>query len=325
MQSDFLSAKETKGLKGILAIMVLLSHLSGRVKLFSASILGTMFSAFGYLAVSMFFFLSAYGLYTRYKQSGEGYIKGFLRRKFLPFYGICVCVIAIYVLRDLIFTGTVEWLELAQSFFFGKTVVNFGWYLQTQLVLYVLFWLIFSFVKQNKLLWLSIGTCVYCGVCILMGLTTTWYEAVLCFPMGMICAEHRDKVMSWFQNFKKWLIFVGLGICVFLVTLLLGNKAILPEPIRIFVKVISTLCFSGVIVMTVTRLRVSYAITEFLGKLSLEIYVLQGLLLEGLRPVISNDWLYMGAATVGTILLSVALNPIFSWVSAWVCSKTSPK
>lgn len=325
IQGEFLSAKETKALKGILAVMVLLSHLSGRVKLFSTSLLGTMFSAFGYLAVSVFFFLSGYGLYTRYRQTGSGYIKGFFGRKILPFYGVWICVIAIYVLRDLLFKGTVNWIMLAQSFLFGDSVVNFGWYFQAQLVLYVLFWLIFSFVKEKKMLWIFVATCVYCGVCIFMGLATTWYEAVFCFPMGMMIAEYRDKILSWLQDSKKWLLYLAIGTCVFLVALFFGNRSVLPQPIRILVKVFSSLCFSGMVVMAATRIRVSCVITDFIGKISLEIYVLQGLFLNGLRPVISNDWIYMGAVTAGTILLAVVLNPIFSWVSAWICGKTSPK
>lgn len=45
--AEILSKNETKCIKGILVCMVLLSHLSARVELFSQSVLGTIFSAFG--------------------------------------------------------------------------------------------------------------------------------------------------------------------------------------------------------------------------------------------------------------------------------------
>ena len=65
---DYLSRNTTNSLKGVMALMVLLCHLHGRVQLFSNSILGTLFTAFGYLAVSGFFFLSGYGLFlTMYR------------------------------------------------------------------------------------------------------------------------------------------------------------------------------------------------------------------------------------------------------------------
>lgn len=315
MQQELLSKKETSGLKGVLAVMVLVSHLSARVELFSYSILGTMFSAFGYLAVSMFFFVSGFGLYARYKQCGSSYIRDFPRRKVLPFYAMCLCVILIYLLRDLAFTGTTDWLVFAQSFLFGKTVVDLGWYLQAQTVLYIMFYAVFRLAKQKKILLMWLFTGVYCVICVAMELSSTWYEAVLCFPLGLSCAEYQNAIIDFFQTRKRAILCACGWLILFLITLLFGNKQILPEFLRIVIKIISTGCFAGLMITAMTQIKTANPVTVFLGNLSFEIYVLQGLFLTGLRPVIANDWLYMAAVTVAVILLSMAAHPVLGAVS----------
>lgn len=87
MKSNRLLERDTTiCMRGIFACMVLFSHIHGRVSLFSTSLLGTMFSAFGYLAVSGFFLLSGYGLYEQYQKKGTPYAKQFPQKNILPFY-----------------------------------------------------------------------------------------------------------------------------------------------------------------------------------------------------------------------------------------------
>ncbi len=310
-QSQFMAKSETVSFKGILVCMVLISHLSARVSIFSTSLLGTLFSAFGYLAVSFFFFLSGFGLYERYIQSGAAYIKTFFEKRILPYYAMCCFVILIYLVRDLLLSGTANWTVLLQSFFFGETIVDMGWYLQAQLLLYILFFLVFRFAKRHQILWITALTALYCLACAAAGLSTTWYEAVLCFPLGMLCARKKTAILRQAGSPKKTVLQLLLLVPVFLLVLLLGNKQILPEPLRICVKMVSCVCFAGLVLLAAAHIKTENPVTVFLGKFSLEIYVLQGLFLYGLRPVIHNDWLYIAAVLAGVILLALAAHPVF--------------
>lgn len=311
---QFLSEKGTKSIKGILASMVLISHIHGRIDLFDHSVLGTIFSAFGYLAVSTFFFLSAIGLHERYMQSGKTYITGFFSKKILPYYVMCCVVILIYLIRDLLKDGTTQWVVLLQSFFIGKTVVDMGWYLQAQLLLYVIFWIGFACFSKGRI-WCIIAMLIaYCVVCSVAGLSTTWYEGILCFPLGLVCAKYKHKIVSFLKKPIR-MIASAIGLMVvFLVTLWFGNRQILPEGFRICVKMLSTFSFNGLVIITASCISINNPITMFLGKYSFEIYVLQGLLLNGLRPVIQNDWVYIFVAAAGVIMLSLAAHPLFGIV-----------
>lgn len=319
-QTDYLSINDTKSIKGILVCMVLISHLHGRVGLFSQSLLGTAFSAFGNLAVSSFFFLSAFGLYESYTRKGKSYITHFFPNKILPYYGMCCVTIAMYLVRDLLLTGTTHWPTFFQSFLFGKTIVDLGWYLQALLVLYVIFFLVFRFVQKRQILFVTALITIYCGICAIAGLAETWYESVLCFAFGLLCAKHKDKVFTLFPNWGKWIAAgVGLGV-IFIITLFLGNKTFFATPIRICIKMVSAIAFNCLVVWISSRVKLANPVTGFLGKYSFEIYVLQGMFLYGYRPIIENDWLYMGAVLISVIPLSLAAHPLLGVVSKTISS-----
>lgn len=312
---EFMSKDATKNIKGVLVCMVLLSHLSARVELFSQSLLGTMFSAFGYLAVSVFFFLSAFGLYERYMQEGSRYVKSFFLKKILPYYAMCSVVIFLYLIRDLLTTQTTEWFVFFQSFLYGKTIVDMGWYLQAQLLLYVIFFCVFLGAKKRPIWYISVLLVIYCVICAVAGLSTTWYEGILCFPLGLFFAKYKQQILCFLGNPGRAILSGIALIITFLVTLWFGNKQILPEVFRICIKMLSTFSFNGLVIIIVFYIRIGNPVTRFLGKYSFEMYVTQGLFLNGLRPVIKNDWLYMLAATAGVLALSLLIRPLFRFVN----------
>ena len=73
VNNDYLGVKSTSGLKGFLALGIVFHHLSQWVTT------GTEFSNFGYMGtyiVSVFFFLSGYGLYVQ-NEKKENYLDNF--------------------------------------------------------------------------------------------------------------------------------------------------------------------------------------------------------------------------------------------------------
>lgn len=315
---DYLSRNTTNSLKGILALMVLLCHIHGRTQIFSASILGTLFTAFGYLAVSGFFFLSGYGLYEQYKTK-ENYIIGFTKNRILPYYITYCVVIAIYFLRNLLIQHNINWIKVAQSFFWGATIVDNGWYLQTQLILYIAFYLVFRFFKKNKIVWLGAMVCIYIIVCAILKFPTTWYESVLCFLLGTIFSKYSDNIKTFLsKKFYSLIAFVVI-FTVFVIALFFGNKNVLPETVRVAVKMLSSLLFVVLMVVTLTRIRINNCVTKFLGDISLEIYVLQGLFLTAYRGFF-YDMVYMLLVIISVLLASIVVHPIFKYIN-----KTSKK
>lgn len=142
---DVLSRENMDCLKGIFAVCVLIHHLFQYSGLFRRTILGLQL--LGSWSVAIFFFFSGYGLLVSYKKSGENYIKKFFKNKIIPFYTIICLLIVIYLVENIILGKVVTTLQIIKSFSFGGTIIGNGWYLQVQLLLYVLFYIITYYIK----------------------------------------------------------------------------------------------------------------------------------------------------------------------------------
>lgn len=100
--------QQTDSLKGIFAIMVVLSHLFSRCGLGANIGLGPIYTALEYWGVSVFLFISGYGLMSRYIQIRGEYFLGFTRNRILPIYMLNVLLIAIYLLLKMALDIAVE-------------------------------------------------------------------------------------------------------------------------------------------------------------------------------------------------------------------------
>ena len=94
-----LNFQQTKNMKGILSILVFLTHLDG-LKLKKTSYYFFSRLTYGYILVGFFFFYSGYGLMKQYLTK-KNYLKGFLRKRLIkiliPFYLVnTICGLLFY-------------------------------------------------------------------------------------------------------------------------------------------------------------------------------------------------------------------------------------
>lgn len=324
---ESLSLQNTTCLKGILAICIIISHIWGPLVEGDPSLgdgiigntIGRICTVLGYLSVALFLFVSGYGLCVQYKKKGAAYLNGFLLKRVLPLYIINVLLIIFYSLSSLLLSGDFSWGLVLQSFLFGGTIISKGWYLQAIIVLYLLFFVVFKFVKSNKIQIVAmIGAFfVYLTACLIMKLDSTWYEGVFCLILGIIWAKYFKQINELFSK-SKWfflsIVIVGL---LFAVSFVLGNFSFLPNPIRIAVKSISACMFTIFVVLFLRIIPINNIITRFLGKISLEIYVFHGFFLKLYRCTyiyIGNWILYIVFVFATTILLAWVIHPLFSMI-----------
>ncbi len=171
-----LTLAKTNALKGLFAIMVLLHHIGQNTTFLNGTFADMIVETLGYLSVSMFLFLSGYGLSVSHKLKGENYIKTFPKNKILPFYIQNLILIAIYFIFWQIIGETLSTRRIVLSFFFGHTVIKYGWYIQTTLLLYILFFV--AFKSKNRFIKIAIftlGYIGYFGLCYLNNCWSMWY------------------------------------------------------------------------------------------------------------------------------------------------------
>ncbi len=263
----------------------------------------------GFLSVAMFFFLSGYGLQISRKR--ENYILSMPFRRILPFYINCIILIIIYALFNGILYGKLSIISILKSLTWGGTIISNGWYLQAILVLYIMFWLINSFVKESRLeivLLVALIVC-YCFICNVLKMGSTVYESIPAFILGCIWCEKKNGIDRILK--KYWNILVMVFFLTFCVTLIMGMKILT-------FKMMSAICFVVFINVLLFKISISCMLTKFIGKYYFEIYVTQGMALSffhSSRIYIANPWLYILLCCVTTALLSFALHPLFQTVN----------
>ena len=234
VNNDYLGVKSTTGLKGFLALGIVFHHLSQWITT------GEEFSNFGYMGtyiVSIFFFLSGYGLYIQNERK-ENYLDNFLVKRlsriFIPF----VFISSIYLIYRKI-NGQV----LSSSFFIdlfkkGSTVIYNGWFVDIIILMYIFFYISFR-VFSNKTIAILANTVFiifYIVLAIRLEYGFWWYNSVFPFIIGLVWAKNQEKIDGVLDR-HYFIILV-------LVTVLLFIKKILFYPFSVSNGII--ICFSPI-------------------------------------------------------------------------------
>ena len=316
--SQYLSRSNSECLKGIFAVCVLMHHLYQYSGILRGTIIAYIFESMGYLSVSVFFFISGYGLMASYSTKGNHYIKQFPRTRLLPYYCVIVFLIVIYTIENIILKNEITMISVVKSLISSDTVVFFGWYLQVQLLLYIIFLIVFSICKTQKLQlgFLFTYVMVYCAVSFLSGVTATAYESVFSFVLGFVWYAKKARIDSLLRDGKRWLWLVvsTLFLVYGLVSLSFCN---ISSIVIVICKMLSAVLFVVLVMLLVNKIRVDYRLTRLLGTMSLDIYVVQGLFIVLLRSkliYISNPYFYIVLVIIGTAVGAVLIHPIIRYI-----------
>lgn len=315
----YLSKNVTNCLKGIFAIMVLCHHLYQRSQILKGTPYGAPFQFMGAWAVAMFFFFSGYGLMASYKSKGQSYISEFPRKRILPFYIICIILIAIYSVQKYIIGYSITPKAIFDSFFFNKTVISNGWYLQSILLLYIVFYITFILpIKDNsKIFVMMIFTFLYIFMCRKLQLSLTKYEAVFCFNFGMLWCKWKEKIdLVLVPHRILALIISSAAFAMSMMVFFLSNN----QSIKDIAKMISPIAFNAfgisavAVIIGINGKIIDNAFTREFGKISLEVYVLQGFFINLFHCdylYVHNAYLYVIFVALCTIAASELIHPLF--------------
>lgn len=313
---DYLSKENGDCLKGIFAICVLIHHLYQHSGMFRGSIIGAGLQFLGYLSVGVFFFLSGYGLMKSFLKKGTEYLRTFLQKRLLPFYITVLIMTTIYALFRYSLGDTVDMVDLVQSLLFGGTIISNGWYLQTQLLFYIAFFLVFRFCRSPSggSVMLTIIGAFYIIVMNVFDYAPTWYVSTPLFVLGLWFAQHKSRFDDQIFNNMKWLpLLLVAGAILF--ASLMGYKVCKSKHLDDICLVLADCAFVLVTLLAIGRISLNFRITRFLGRISFEIYVVQGICLTLFHSkyiYIHNPYLFIAAVSASTIVLAIALHPIIN-------------
>lgn len=345
----------SKGLQGFLALQIFVHHVyvflnirnvdAGRLRIFST---------IGVWLIGFFFFCSGYGLITSLRTK-QDYLKGFLVKRVLivlvPFFLCNYAYMSVELLRGMQFSTP----ELIASFF-GVLLMNSQmWFAVEIMLLYIVFFLLFTYVKKEKVCIMTIVALT--AMITLIGMLNTrpfclsnwfwgewWFNTSFMFLFGMIMAHSEEKIIAFVKKRYPIVLLLCLVAAIglsFPVNAMVemgtyyceyeGNFTIL----QIFmIKFVTLLCqfamvffADAVVLMAMMKIKCGNRITRSLGSVSLELYLIHNLylIMFGYMGIggIKNPAMLVYAAVICSLITAYIIHvPIRLLCSKFACRFT---
>ena len=257
--------------------------------------------------VSVFFFISGFGLVRSYQSKGHGYLKSFPERKLkrivLP---VLLALACYYILlwnpgRNYL----ADWKDLV---LYGTPILPFSWFAEAIVFFYIIYYCSFRFLNGEwKAAGLLAGTLAWMALTILAGYDWCWWICSLSFPSGAWFA-YKEKEIYAFCEARPYRYYALLGVLSILFLALY-----LPRNPYVW-----TLCYiliPTIIALLVARLpigRLHGPVITFIAGISYEIYLCHGIPMElfsGKIPI-QSPLLFIFAVYALTTVLAFTVHKI---------------
>ena len=294
------------------------------------------FYYYGILAVAFFFFSSGFGLIKRW-MTDENYIKGFMRRRIftvlVPFFICNYIYLTDALLNNIASRMHFGFGEVICSFFGIFLINNEMWFAVEIMILYIAFRLVFAKVKKplTGIIIMTFVVLAMMTIGLFSGHSDTgvmsywfkgewWYNTLLMFPLGMLYAYKEDRIN---RVVKRAFIAVLLGSAVLFVILdhihknlisrsiywtEYANSAnpVLDKLMGLGEETLFEIVFLILVITIMSRVKIGNPVIKFFGKISLEIIMLNYLVIEKLYFLYTmyGIGVYLAAVTAGTIVLA---------------------
>lgn len=325
---DYLSKEKFMGLKGYLALVVLIHHTNLFSLLVDGTYLSYIFWISGRWAVYLFAFITGYGLYSSYMGKGDGYIIAFPRKRIASYYITNMIFVLIYVIYYIVYSSELTVSLLVKSFTFGGTIISFGWYLQFAMFIYLAFWASFRFFKKpwHRSVSVLITSILYTAFVSVIG--EVHYVPILFvgYMAGMIISKYKRRIDDVMKSSAVMILVVSVITfilsSVVYVSYSVGGYVISymtkEYPVSLIVELSEIfMCISFMyLVNGKCDLIIDNAFSRFLGRESLEIYALQGIVLGVLSytALFNMKLLYFVVSIIMTIVIAFLFTSIKVWL-----------
>ena len=346
----FLSLSQSKALQGMCVLLIVFHHISQKIyvrqdlpQLITHSL--DPFVNAGFLLTAVFFFFNGYGLYKSYTTK-SGYLDHFLSKR------LSAPLVAYYV-TGLIFFA----LRLGLGEKIGKKLIilylsglvhcsPYSWYIVILILFYVVFYLVFKRAKDASsatvifsvivLAYMILGLFIPRNSYILRG--EWWYNSVFMMPLGMFFAGSEDRIISHVKrNYGKYLaVHLVLVFPVFKLSELVIQRfgyfndsipyGTMCKAISLLSHMLCVYMFVALILLVSMKVKIGNRVLAFLGKYTLEIYLIHGILVEvfdhdfvGFAPSpipVSSPFLYILCVIIATLPVSLLLKKVENLVGS---------
>ena len=295
--NDVLDRDNSVYLRGMMAIIVLFHHIS---QVAYEGVLFKYFADFGRFPVSMFFFLSGYGLISQYQKKGKDYLEGFFKKRILK-------ILVPYLLANVVFhifksISAGRLIGISDLKYYvknGDTLVPYSWYIIVLIGCYIVFWICARLFGSKGISALNTAVAVAGILWMILGWISLeykvngygiwWFCSVLSFPLGMLVGQKKDAIHKLLtgKNYRYWIwalastvffVFTWLHMYSQSFRTLLGLESVISESgATMCLFALNGMLFVAMFLLWGMKVQCKNKVLEFMGEHSLEVYLYQGL------------------------------------------------
>ena len=300
-EQKILDYSTTSALKGMAILVIMIHHMVLRMS--SAGIL-LPFRGLGYLGVTIFFFLSGYGLTCSAEKKGKSYADGFLWKRLLIIYIPAVFANLLYMgVQCIFFEASYTPSEWCSGLLLMVDIDSSMWYIIAAFMWYIAFWVGLKRFqgKKTKLLFFGAVSIVYIVVCLLLKLSKNWIDTAFMFPLGAVAGSYPEKLWKrvWNCRVAVWLP-VSLALCGGCMAFSFGKE----DNFSLLLRIFSTFFFTAVLLLCLRLVDISQnKPCALLGTITLECYLIHGKVIRLVR-------LYFGQVEAKEIIIYLIVTAV---------------
>lgn len=307
----YLDKSSTDWIRGIAILIVVIHH---GVQHYDGFQFLYPFQTLGYGAVAIFLLLSGYGLGTQYQKKAN-YLHGFLSSKIIRLYVTFWCAYSSMYIASAIGGNLVPIEKVIQNVLTLSVLDTPTWYIKVQAGLYIIFFLIFRLgLDEKRKISLLFAVCgIYVTVCVLLGIKQYWWFTVLWFPVGVLLAYRKQSVERWLDRFCYPCVVLS-AVVLMAVVVLRFFKGNMGYPVAMDIAITVSLVLA--LFALVYQIRFMSRPVQYIGKISLELYLVHSMLLTGYMGDYALDSVWSYVLYIGvSIGVSIVVKHLSSGVT----------
>ena len=296
------------GIKGVVIFLIIFHHLSLSMTYPS---LMSPFKSVGYLAVSLFFFYSGYGLMSSKLKSIflPLYWKRRLSKVFLPFIFINILTL---ILFNSIFKTDYTPIEIIYYILGIKLIDSVMWYIISTMFFYFIFYILFKNFKIDIAIKLLFAySFIYFIFCYLIGLDRYWFNTSFCFPVGVFIALYKEKFFYYMK--EKFIIISSLSFISLALTIIISLPFKTTHPLIYVILVsLSSISFIFSVLSFLFKVKIENKFIIYVGSISYEMYLTHNKIITIYTEFKINSSYSVCFYITIVILLSICLHKFFN-------------
>lgn len=315
---EYLSLQSTIRIKGLSAIWIIIHHISQNINLgFISQIIGGI----GSLFVALFLFISGYGLMFNFQNKNnyfQSYYKRILR-VLIPYWLIDIIILIYFFISGYDFS-VLNWIISLTTIQISPKIATY-WFICAITVMYLSFYLSFNILnKKIRILnihffLMIISTLVYCVSCIfIFNVSGTYTGTIFSFIFGLLWYHKKKSIQKIIREryISSIIISTILFLFLFAIAKVIDNYSLpYQKQFSFLANNLASISFIILFMVIIQKIELKGVVSQFLGKLSYEIYIVHitclGILKNENIMLYVSDNVFLFIFLLSTIILIVPI------------------